>query len=75
MDNLEHLYREEEILKDKNRIEPFLQAISRNKHLFKDKIVLDLEAGLGLLSIYASRSGAKHVYSLKASPFVAEILK
>ena len=50
MDNLN----DEEIYNDRNRIEPFVKAITRNKHLFKDKIVLDLNSGMGLLSILAS---------------------
>jgi protein arginine N-methyltransferase 1 len=41
---------------------PFINAIKRNKHLFKDKIILDLDCGLGVLSILAAKAGAKTVY-------------
>ncbi|CAD8161828.1 unnamed protein product [Paramecium octaurelia] len=71
MDNLS----DEEIYNDRNRIEPFVKAITRNKHLFKDKIVLDLNAGMGLLSVLASESGAKQVIAMKANSYATEIMK
>lgn len=43
---------------------PFIHAINRNKHLFKDKIVLDINCGLGVLSILAAKAGAKAVYGV-----------
>lgn len=47
--------RHEDILKDKERIMPFINAIQRNKHLFENKIVLDINCGTGILSIMAAR--------------------
>ncbi len=47
--------RQEDILKDKERIMPFINAIVRNKHLFENKIVLEINCGTGILSILAAK--------------------
>ena len=54
----------EEMLEDKVRTLSYKDAIEKNAHIFKDKIVLDIGCGTGVLSIFAARAGAKHVYGI-----------
>ncbi len=53
------------MLKDKARTRAYQKAIENNARDFKDKIVLDIGAGTGILSIFAARAGAKHVYAIE----------
>jgi ribosomal protein L11 methylase PrmA len=41
------------MLKDKIRTEAYMKAIKNNPALFKDKVVLDVGSGTGILSIFA----------------------
>jgi len=60
----------EELLKDRIRTRAFMRATLSNKFLFKDKIVLDVGAGTGILSMFAVKAGAKHVYAVESSGIV-----
>ena len=51
----------EEMLKDSVRTNAYKDAILNNKHLFKNKVVLDVGCGTGILSMFAAQAGAKHV--------------
>ena len=51
----------------------YKNAIMKNKHLFKDKIVLDIGCGTGILSMFCAKSGAKHVYGIDASGIVKHV--
>ena len=56
---------------NKDRMESFSRAIYRNKHLFKGKVVLEVGCGLGLLSLFAAKAGAKRVLAIEL-PGLAE---
>lgn len=42
---------------DQIMINTYKDAILHNKYLFKDKIILDIGCGTGILSIFASDAG------------------
>jgi len=68
----------EEMLKDTSRTLAYQRAIEGNPNDFKDKIVLDIGCGTGILSIFAARAGAKHVYAIdnaEIALFAREIVK
>ena len=73
-----HFYIHEEMLKDTVRTTSYQRAIEDNPQDFKDKIVLDIGAGTGILSIFAARAGAKHVYAIENAEialFAKEIVR
>ncbi|XP_045511493.1 protein arginine N-methyltransferase 3 [Colias croceus] len=59
-----------EMLSDKVRTESYRDAILNNKDTFKDKVVLDLGCGTGILSMFAATAGAKKVYALDQSDVI-----
>ncbi len=59
-----HFSIHEEMLKDEIRTRSYMLACMCNKEQFKDKIVLDVGSGTGVLSIFAAQAGAKHVYAV-----------
>lgn len=63
----ESMHIHEKMIKDAKRTDAYLEAIIKNKDLFKDKIVMDVGAGTGILSIFAARNGAKKVYAIERS--------
>jgi protein arginine N-methyltransferase 1 len=69
-DSYSHFGIHEEMLKDAVRTESYMNAIKQNKHLFKDKIVLDVGCGTGILSMFAAQAGAKHVYGVDMSNII-----
>ncbi|KAF7270899.1 hypothetical protein GWI33_016163 [Rhynchophorus ferrugineus] len=55
------------MLKDSMRNNAYRKAIIDNQEDLKGKIVLDVGAGTGILSVYCAQVGAKKVYAVEAS--------
>lgn len=60
----------EEMLQDTVRTLSYRNAIIQNKDFFKDKIVLDVGCGTGILSMFAAKHGAKHVIGVDMSSII-----
>ncbi|EFY88682.1 protein arginine N-methyltransferase 1 [Metarhizium acridum CQMa 102] len=55
---------------DEVRTRSYMNAIMQNKHLFKDKVVLDVGCGTAILSMFAAKAGAKHVIGVDMSSII-----
>mmetsp|Transcript_54717 Transcript_54717/g.67117 ORF Transcript_54717/g.67117 Transcript_54717/m.67117 type:complete len:373 (+) Transcript_54717:88-1206(+) len=64
-DSYSHFGIHEEMIKDKVRTGTYFKAITKNGHLFKNKVVLDVGCGTGILSMFAAKAGAKKVYGIE----------
>ena len=60
--------------KDKVRTEGYMNAIFENKNIFKDKIVLDVGCGSGILSLFAAKAGAKQVIAVDMSNIIEQAI-
>jgi protein arginine N-methyltransferase 3 len=60
----------EQMLKDTVRTEGYRDFMYNNKGFLKDKIVLDVGCGTGILSMFAAKAGAKHVYAVDNSDVI-----
>lgn len=54
------------MMNDIGRTETYRKAIHGNPDNFKDKIVMDVGSGSGLLAFFAIQAGAKKVYAIEA---------
>jgi protein arginine N-methyltransferase 1 len=69
-DSYAHFSIHEDMIKDTTRTVSYKNAIMRNSYLFKDKIVLDIGCGTGILSFFAAKAGAAHVYGIDCADIV-----
>ncbi|KAJ1736192.1 Nuclear SAM-dependent mono-and asymmetric methyltransferase [Coemansia sp. BCRC 34490] len=69
-DSYAHFGIHEEMLKDEVRTTSYRDAILKNKAIFKDKVVLDVGCGTGILSMFAAKAGAKHVIGVDMSNII-----
>ncbi|KAI8894929.1 S-adenosyl-L-methionine-dependent methyltransferase [Globomyces pollinis-pini] len=68
----------ESMLKDTIRTEAYRDFMYHNKHYFKNKVVLDVGCGTGILSMFAAKSGARQVFAVDNSNIIIkakEIIK
>ncbi|KAJ2543078.1 hypothetical protein EV175_006008 [Coemansia sp. RSA 1933] len=59
-----------QMLQDKVRTEGYRNFIYDNKDIFKDKVVLDVGCGTGILSMFAARAGAAKVIGVDNSDII-----
>lgn len=57
------LYHQKQMLADHNRMAAYHSAIMGNADVFKDKVVMDVGTGSGILAVWAAQAGAKRVYA------------
>jgi len=74
-DSYAHFGIHEEMLKDEVRTLTYRNSMWHNKHLFKNKIVLDVGCGTGILSMFAAKAGAKQVIGVDMSGIVEQAKK
>uniref|UniRef100_A0A7S0UR93 Methyltransferase domain-containing protein n=1 Tax=Polytomella parva TaxID=51329 RepID=A0A7S0UR93_9CHLO len=74
-DSYAHFGIHEEMLKDTVRTKSYMNAILNNTFLFKDKIVLDIGCGTGILSLFCAKAGAKHVYGIECSAIAEQAVQ
>ncbi|KAH8066991.1 protein-arginine omega-N asymmetric methyltransferase [Aureococcus anophagefferens] len=60
------------MLLDVGRMQAYRSAILNDAAHFKDKVVLDVGTGTGVLAIWAAEAGARRVYAVEQSSEVAE---
>lgn len=58
------------MLKDHVRTNTYRLSMIHNRHLFKDKVVLDIGCGTGILSIFAAQAGARKVIGIDSSKVI-----
>ncbi|KAJ0977761.1 hypothetical protein J5N97_013235 [Dioscorea zingiberensis] len=61
------LYHQKEMLSDRVRMDAYFNAVFKNPHHFRNKVVLDVGTGSGILAIWCAQAGARRVYAVEAT--------
>lgn len=61
------LSHQQNMLQDYVRTGIYYQAVFENRIDFKDKVVMDVGTGSGILALFAAKAGARKVYAVEAS--------
>lgn len=70
-----YIYHQKQMLTDDLRMQSYRDAILENPNHFKDKVVLDVGTGSGILSIWAAQAGARKVYAVEATDIALQARK
>ncbi len=62
-----YLSQQQNMMQDYIRTSTYQRAILANMKDFKDKVILDVGAGSGILSFFAQQAGAKKVFAVEGS--------
>lgn len=61
-------------MQDKVRTESYRDFMYFNPDVFKDKVVLDVGCGTGILSMFAVHAGAQHVYAVDMAEIIYQAM-
>lgn len=67
-----YLSQQQNMMQDYVRTSTYQKAILSNLADFRDKVVLDVGAGSGILSFFAQQAGAKRVYAVEGSRYALQ---
>eukprot|EP00249_Psilotum_nudum_P010012 c22281_g1_i1 orf=471-1718(+) len=67
-----HVGIHEEMIKDRVRTEAYRDAIFQHSDLIRNKVVVDVGCGTGILSIFCAYAGARKVYAVDASDIAVQ---
>ena len=56
------------------RTESYRDLMLENKSTFKDRLVLDVGCGTGILSMFAVKAGARRVYAVDMSEVIYQAM-
>lgn len=70
-----YLSQQQNMMQDYVRTSTYQRAILSNLDDFKDKVILDVGAGSGILSYFCAQAGARRVYAVEASNMARHALQ
>lgn len=69
-DSYSHIGIHHDMLTDVSRTTSYQKAMVNNPQLFKEKIVMDIGCGTGILSMFAAKAGAKKVVAIEMASII-----